>query len=200
MKGLKENQILVVIKEPGQAPGVEPLFDNTLEAFQKAVGGYIETVTIAQDLIIICNEEGRLRGLPFNVEVAGVGFVGTVIAVGARGDEFASLKSKNVPFALQLLTGKKEEITLLDAIQQLWHFKDKSKKLIFEVYFDEVITRTARFGKIWNRVTKEWDYVVQDGKASPGFAYDERAAVSAIMSISGMKLCGATVKYHITKL
>lgn len=106
MKGLKENQILVVIKEPGQAPKVEPLFDNTLEAFQEAVGGYIETVTIAEDLVIICNEEGRLRGLPFNVNVCGIGFVGTVIAAGVKGDEFASLKSRHVPSVMRLLTNK----------------------------------------------------------------------------------------------
>lgn len=35
---MKENQILVCIKEPGEEPRIEPLFDNTLEAFQKAVG------------------------------------------------------------------------------------------------------------------------------------------------------------------
>ena len=91
------------------------------------------------------------------------------------------------------------EITLLDALQQLWHFKDKREKLIFEVSFDEV-TRTARFGKVWNRVTKEWDYVVQDGQHSPGFAYSERAAVSAIMRISGINLVGNTTKFHITKV
>lgn len=92
------------------------------------------------------------------------------------------------------------EITLLDALQQLWHFKDRRKKLIFEVSFDDGITRTARFAKAWNQVTKEWDYVVQDGRHSPGFAYNERAAVSAIMSISGMRLIGNTTKYHITKV
>ena len=106
MKGLKENQILVVIKEPGQAPRVEPLFENTLEAFQEAVDGYIEAVTIAEDVVIICNEEGRLRGLPFNVNVCGIGFVGTIVAVGVKGDEFASLKSRHVPSVMRLLTGK----------------------------------------------------------------------------------------------
>ena len=100
---MKENKILVVIKEPGQPPRVEPLFENTLEAFQKAVGGYIEAVTVAEDMVLICNEEGRLRGLPFNVEVLGIGFVGTVIAVGVNGDEFASLKSVHVPHVLRLL-------------------------------------------------------------------------------------------------
>lgn len=39
-----ENQILVAIKKPGELPGLEPLFKNSLEAFQKAVGGYIEVV------------------------------------------------------------------------------------------------------------------------------------------------------------
>lgn len=106
MKGMKEKQILVVIKEPGQAPRVEPLFDNTLEAFQKAVGGYIETVTIAEDMVIICNEEGRLMGFPSNVAVAGVGFVGTILAVGVKGDEFASLKSRHVPIVMKMLEEK----------------------------------------------------------------------------------------------
>ena len=102
---MKEKQILVVVKEPGQPPRVEPLFDNTLEAFQQAVGGYIETVTLATDLIIICNEEGRLLDLPFNIELCGVGFVGTILAVGAKGDEFASLKASSVPFLLKCLGG-----------------------------------------------------------------------------------------------
>lgn len=92
------------------------------------------------------------------------------------------------------------EITLLDALQQLWHFKDKRNKLIFEVSFDEGITRTARFGKVWNKVMKEWHYVVQDGQYAPGLAYGEREAVSAIMSISGMRLHAAKARYHITKL
>ena len=51
---MKEKQILVLIKEPKQPARVNPLFDNTLEAFQQAVGGCIETVTIAKDLVIIC--------------------------------------------------------------------------------------------------------------------------------------------------
>ena len=104
---MKENQILICVKEPGENPRVEPLFDNTLEAFQKAVGGYIETVTIAEDLVLICNEEGRLRGLPYNATICGVPFVGTVLAVGVKGDEFASVKGKHVSAVLRMLRGDK---------------------------------------------------------------------------------------------
>ena len=103
MKGIKENQIMVLIKEPGEDARVEPLFDNTLEAFQKTVGGYIETVTVDPGLVIICNEEGRLKGLPFNVELLGIGFVGTIVIAGVRGDEFASLKSSVIPRLLAVL-------------------------------------------------------------------------------------------------
>lgn len=64
---------------------------NSLENFQTAVGGYIETVTLAEDLVIICNEEGRLKGLPYNCTICGVSFVGDIILAGVKGEEFADL-------------------------------------------------------------------------------------------------------------
>lgn len=102
---MKERQILVVIKEPGKPPVVEPFFDNTLEEFQKTVGGLIETITLASDLILICNEEGRLLGLPHNLRVCGLDFCGTVVAVSAKGDEFCSLKAATIPFVMNMLKG-----------------------------------------------------------------------------------------------
>jgi hypothetical protein len=102
---MKENQILVIIKEPGKPPVVEPFFDNTLEEFQKTVGGHIETVTITSNLVLVCNEEGRLLGLPHNLRVCGLDFCGTVIAVSASGEEFCSLKAAAIPFVMDLLKG-----------------------------------------------------------------------------------------------
>ena len=67
---------------------------NTLENLQKYVGGYIETVTIADRLVIICNEEGRLQGLPYNCSIMGTDFVGDIIMCGVDGDEFADLPYK----------------------------------------------------------------------------------------------------------
>jgi hypothetical protein len=104
-KIVSEKQILVVIKEPGKEAAVEPLFDNTLEAFQKAVGGYIETLTIAKDLVLIVNEEGRIQNLPFNTSVLGTPLYGTILAVGVRGDEFASVKGSCVSAVLKMLNG-----------------------------------------------------------------------------------------------
>ena len=85
---------------------MEPLFENELEAFQQAVGGFIETVTVTTDLVIICNEEGRLKGLPWNCTVFGADFVGPIVVAGVKGEEFASIKAKFVPTVLRMLGGK----------------------------------------------------------------------------------------------
>lgn len=98
-------KILVMIKRPGEAPVLEPQFENTLEAFQKAVGGYIETYTLTPELVVICNEEGKLQGLPYNVTIGREDFVGTIVVAGVNGDEFASLKAAQVPLVRALLGG-----------------------------------------------------------------------------------------------
>lgn len=83
-------KIKVLFKEPNE-PIKDIEIENSLKAFQEAVGGYIETVTFAEDLVIICNEEGRLKNMAFNCEILGVGFVGPVLFAGIKGDEFCSL-------------------------------------------------------------------------------------------------------------
>lgn len=82
--------MLAIIKQPGESAKRIDI-DNTLQAFQKAVGGYVETVTLFEDVTLICNEEGRLIGLPYNMEFLGIHFVGSVLAVGRIEDEFRSL-------------------------------------------------------------------------------------------------------------
>ena len=65
--------------------------DNTLEALQAEVGGYIETVTVTCDACIVVNEEGMLNDLPFNSRLFGLQLFGTVLLVGVDGDEFCDL-------------------------------------------------------------------------------------------------------------
>ncbi|WP_418656352.1 DUF3846 domain-containing protein [Agathobaculum sp.] len=77
-------------KKPGAQPEIIEV-DNTLKALQTEVGGYIETVTIASDAVVICNEEGRILGLPDNCRVCGVDFVGTILVVGRNKDEFCDV-------------------------------------------------------------------------------------------------------------
>lgn len=89
------------------------------------------------------------------------------------------------------------EITLMDAIHRMYVYKNKKAPIQFLVSFDDEITRKANFGKAWSKTMKTWTYFVQDGAYEPRFTYREREAISAIMSISGMNLYGASVRYHI---
>lgn len=97
-----------ICKKPGCAPEIIEV-GNTLKALQREVSGYIETVTIASDAVIICNEEGRILGLPDNCRVCGVDFVGTVLIVGTKGDEFC-----DVPEADFLMDHLREEHKNID--------------------------------------------------------------------------------------
>lgn len=94
-----------VYKEPGKAARVVEI-ENSLQALQKAVGGYIETVTVFSDATILCNEEGRLQGLPYNCTVLGVSFVGPILAVGVDGCEMCSLSDEATRFMWRILEGK----------------------------------------------------------------------------------------------
>lgn len=88
-----KKKIKVIVKDP-EKPARVVWISNTLENLQKTVGGYIETVTMSTDAVIICNEEGNLLGLPHNCRFCGCDFVGTIIVAGVDKDEFCSLSDE----------------------------------------------------------------------------------------------------------
>ena len=58
--------MLIVVVEPGKAPYTREIND-TLEEMQEIVGGYIQVVYPFPDPVaLVCNEEGKLMGLPLN--------------------------------------------------------------------------------------------------------------------------------------
>jgi hypothetical protein len=93
------NKIRVVIVEPGNEPK-EKGISNTLEELQNIVGGYIEAIPlhneIGSDLNIVCNEEGKLLGLPLNRALDSDILCGTFIVVKSDEDNFVSLTDDEV--------------------------------------------------------------------------------------------------------
>lgn len=84
-----KDKIFVVVKRPFEPTGRIRQISNTLDALQYLVGGYIETVRITDDAVLIVNEEGRIMGLPEqNRTICGERFVGPVVLAGVNGDEF----------------------------------------------------------------------------------------------------------------
>lgn len=82
-------------KRPGEA-WKEVEIENTLEALQAEVGGYIETVTLLSDLVLIVNEEGAINDMPFNMNLCGMQLFGTILAVGVDGDEFCDVPGQHL--------------------------------------------------------------------------------------------------------
>ena len=65
---MKEEKIKVLALIPMELPK-EIELDNTLEAMQKFVGGLIECITLSDtgsEITLVCNDEGKLLGLPLN--------------------------------------------------------------------------------------------------------------------------------------
>lgn len=83
-----------MIKALRVAPGAAPkavIIPNTLKRLQTEVGGCIEALGLDRGTRLICNEEGKLMGLPANRQVGGDIIVGTFLIVGESDGEFCSL-------------------------------------------------------------------------------------------------------------
>lgn len=94
--GKRKKMISAIIIEPGKDPRMETIH-NELHTLQRLVDGYIEVCPLVEDMVMIINEDGKLRGLPKNfwMKVIGDYIVGTAVFVGVDGDEF-----DNVPVTL----------------------------------------------------------------------------------------------------
>ncbi len=94
-------KILVLVFEAGeigQRPTVREI-DNTLEAMQAIVGGYIEPHNGHNGLMVLCDDMGASKGLPPNaasVAVCGKMLVGTFFVCRQKGSDFASVRDSDV--------------------------------------------------------------------------------------------------------
>lgn len=73
--------------------------ENTLEAFQARVGGDIEAVHLNDDLVAVCNEDGKLEELPPvalllspDGSIAYDALCGPVVICRVEGDEFTDIQ------------------------------------------------------------------------------------------------------------
>lgn len=94
------NTVLVV--EPGRAPYVKEI-DSGLKSLQSEVGGWIEAIyPFEEEVALICNEEGKLCGLPLNRALVNEDgeiydiIAGTFLVVGIGTEDFCSLSDEYI--------------------------------------------------------------------------------------------------------
>lgn len=87
----------ILIVKPGKQPEVATI-DGSLHSMQTIVGGYIQEIMIERDIALICNEEGRLRGLQPNRLVDGNMIVGTFFLANDNnfGENYSSLTDEQI--------------------------------------------------------------------------------------------------------
>lgn len=70
-----------LIKSNGQEQKVSPLKGESfkLKELQNLVGGYIETIPVATDQLMVVNEEGKLLKLPFNQKATNIALENCVV-------------------------------------------------------------------------------------------------------------------------
>ena len=97
---MNESKMQVIVVEPGKEAEIREM-GSGLESLQDAVGGWIEAVYPYKDPVaIVCNEEGKLDGLPLNRALRDEdGYIydviaGTFLVVGLTEDNFGSLSDE----------------------------------------------------------------------------------------------------------
>lgn len=81
-------KIKAIIKRPDEEIGHMTNISLTLENLQKTVGGYIEPYPLGDGLVMLCDEEGKIKGYEPNLWIGQELIVGTVIICGVSGEEF----------------------------------------------------------------------------------------------------------------
>lgn len=97
-----ENKMTVLVVEPEKVPYVKEI-DPGLQSLQAEVEGWIQAVYPFDDPVaLICNEEGKLMGLPLNRALRDDNgaiydiVAGTFLITGLSEDNFASLTPEQV--------------------------------------------------------------------------------------------------------
>ena len=93
----------VLLITPGAAPQVLEI-EHALNAMQELVGGTIEAIYPFDDTVaLVCNDEGKLLGLPLNRAVRDPAtgqildiIAGTFFICGLSEDDFASLSDEQI--------------------------------------------------------------------------------------------------------
>ncbi len=95
MKG----KIKVLVLSPDKEPEVREI-ENELETVQGIVGGYVEarywsTATTGL-VVILCDEDGKLKEKPICMAIGPHLFVGTIVLASQKGYELASLTQEQI--------------------------------------------------------------------------------------------------------
>lgn len=94
--------MIAIVKLVGEKPQVIDV-KNTLKALQNVVGGYIQTIFLFDNIILICNDSGKLLDMKPNFSLGYDTIVGPALFVSFDGtDDFIDLSEKQIKSILRM--------------------------------------------------------------------------------------------------
>ena len=116
-------KLKVIFKEVGKDPVVMEI-EDTLEAKQKLVGGLIEIVPYKDDLLLICNEEGKITNLKPNLQFDYDYIAGNCFIVGDdyENSGFKSIEDSQIEDVKKDLEGRTIVIEELEEDEEMEEF------------------------------------------------------------------------------
>lgn len=137
-----ENSLTVLVVSPGEEPSVETI-PKGLESLQQQVGGYIEAIYPFEDPVgIVCNEEGKIKGLQLNRSLRDDDnnlydiISGTFLVVGLGDEDFCSLTPEQIEKYSEQFK-EPEMFFMLNGEIQAIPYNDHSKIPNYEKSFTE---------------------------------------------------------------
>ena len=85
----------VVVKAVGKDLEVKEI-EGTLEEMQAIVGGHIEAIYLPDGLVMVCDEEGKIKDKTDNFRFGWDYIVGDAFFVGVGEEDFVSLTDEHV--------------------------------------------------------------------------------------------------------
>lgn len=113
-------KLTVLHVKVNEKPKVKTI-EHNIEEMHKLVGGWIESVRISEDILMIVNEEGMVHDLPINFisfvrEGAGIVPVheihGDVFFVSMIGEDFASLDKIQIQTIKQMFSFNRQALLI----------------------------------------------------------------------------------------
>ena len=99
------SKIKVLVKKPGCAPEVQEI-ENDWKEFKRLIGGgTLSSFSLGAGIMMYLDDEGKLKGLPYNFELGGCDFVvgDVVFFANDGGEEEQSLSDLQIDFLLNAL-------------------------------------------------------------------------------------------------
>lgn len=124
----ENKKIRILYKEVGKEPQIM-FVDNTLEVKQKLVGGLIEVVPY-EDVLIICNEEGKLLNMPPNLVFEYDYIAGNCFVIGDdyKNADFKSLTDEEILKYREDLKKRSFNFKQYERTQERLHSSKKKEK------------------------------------------------------------------------